>query len=115
MRNTHPLTPRQKETLLLVLSTICFRQRPPTYREMAAHLGIVSPNAIACLIDALADKGWLEREQAHDSAQTALRVLGVRCYVKAARGLALVLDDSEQGWRLAQLLSGTIALAEDAT
>lgn len=52
------LTPRQEQ----ILAYLCTRRFPPTIGEIAAEFGIKSPNGVICHLQALARKGYIERD-----------------------------------------------------
>jgi SOS-response transcriptional repressor LexA len=108
------LTDRQREVLLFVLASICERQRPPTYREICAELGIGSTNGATYHLTALARKGFIDGLTCiNDGPVTSasIRVLGCR-FIKVPVGLAIVPTDTPEGWRLADVLWGGIGLPE---
>ena len=55
------LSPRQKEVLEYIISTITRRNMPPTYREIGDALGIASTNGVSDHVKALIRKEYLER------------------------------------------------------
>ncbi|MFT4974443.1 MAG: repressor LexA, partial [Myxococcota bacterium] len=57
------LSPRQRDVLDFVQSTIAQRSIPPTYREIGDALGISSTNGVADHIKALVKKGYLKKAQ----------------------------------------------------
>lgn len=63
--NELPLVKKPSRRQAMVLAFIRDHQRnhgyPPTHREIAAHMGIGSTNAVADHLRALQRKGWLER------------------------------------------------------
>jgi repressor LexA len=54
------LTDRQKELLSFITRQIREHSLPPSLSEMAEHLGVKSKNAVAKLLDALEDGGYIE-------------------------------------------------------
>src|SRR5262245_60908126 len=95
------LTDLQADCIRSIAAYLARRRRPPTVRELMSDLGNPWPHAVAGLLDRLVVKGWLVR----------------RC--KQARGLALagtsfvphrrpplLLLDTPEGWRLADVLVG---------
>ena len=56
----HDLSPRQRDVLDFIWSTLSHRQVPPTYREIGDALGIASTNGVFKHLDALAKKGAIE-------------------------------------------------------
>jgi len=60
---TAVLTPRQQEILSFIAAETSRRGIPPTVREIAAHLGVSSPNGVWQHVKALQDKGFLKKEQ----------------------------------------------------
>ena len=61
MRTTHatPLTARQAEVLAVFRRILQETGRPPTVRELGAHLGLMSPHGTMCHLLALVKKGKL--------------------------------------------------------
>lgn len=56
-----PPTPRQLELLAFITQRQAVGQAYPSYREMGAHMGIKSTNAVSDLLMALEEKGLLRR------------------------------------------------------
>jgi repressor LexA len=57
----HDLSPRQRDVLDFISSTLAHRQVPPTYREIGDALGIASTNGVADHVKALIKKGYLKK------------------------------------------------------
>jgi SOS-response transcriptional repressor LexA len=55
------LTKRQEDTLLVIRTLITTNKRSPTLREIGNSLGISAP-AAKKHVDALEEKGYIERE-----------------------------------------------------
>lgn len=55
------LSPRQRDVLDFIQSTISQRSIPPTYREIGDALGISSTNGVADHVKALIRKGYLKK------------------------------------------------------
>lgn len=55
------LSPRQRDVLDFIQSTIAQRSIPPTYREIGDALGISSTNGVADHVKALVRKGYLKK------------------------------------------------------
>ncbi len=55
-----PLTPKQALALAWIAAFIAEHRVPPTYREIAAGLGLKSGNAVHWLVQALVTKGAIE-------------------------------------------------------
>jgi len=55
------LTDKQKKALAFVQSEIRSHGRPPTLREVGAHIGVSSTNGVRYLLDTLVRKGYLSR------------------------------------------------------
>lgn len=51
------LTKRQQEVLAYLKANA---DAPPTYREIAFHLGFSSPGNVADIIQRIVSRGWLE-------------------------------------------------------
>ena len=58
---TQPLTKRQQEVYEYISQNINFYG--PTVREIAAALGIKSPNGVVCHLAALEKKGYISRRK----------------------------------------------------
>ena len=56
-----PLTDRQQKVLDFITSFIQANSFPPTWRDIAAHLGITSTFGVNRHLDALEKKGWIKR------------------------------------------------------
>lgn len=69
------MTPRQKEIYDFIVQQICDVHRPPTVREIAAEVGIASPNGVIGHLRALEKKGL------------------IRTTPEKARGIAVVAQD----------------------
>lgn len=57
------LTARQYQVLDFLRQFSEERQRPPTYREIAAHFGFSSLNSVRDHLNKLTKWGWIERER----------------------------------------------------
>ena len=57
----HDLSPRQRDVLDFISSTLAQRQVPPTYREIGDALGIASTNGVADHVKALIKKGYVRK------------------------------------------------------
>jgi repressor LexA len=57
----HDLSPRQRDVLDFISSTLAHRQVPPTYREIGDALGIASTNGVADHVKALIKKGYVKK------------------------------------------------------
>lgn len=57
----HGLTERQKTILEIIAENVEMYGYPPSYQELADRLGISSKNAIKKHVDALVNKGYLEK------------------------------------------------------
>ncbi|HXE73488.1 MAG TPA: transcriptional repressor LexA [Candidatus Nitrosotenuis sp.] len=64
------LSPREREILTCILDALRRRGYPPSVREIAAQVGLSSPQAVQRHLDALERKGLIQR----DSKARALRV-----------------------------------------
>ena len=58
--NQPPLTEKQKATLDYLVSFIKENLFQPSFREIALHLEVSSPNAAKYHLEALERKGWLQ-------------------------------------------------------
>jgi SOS-response transcriptional repressor LexA len=63
MKSSKELTPRQAEVFAMMRRYERDNKRPPTFREMAAALGIKSLNGVTCHLKALQLKGVVERSK----------------------------------------------------
>jgi len=62
-----PLTPKQKEVLDYIVSFINEHGYPPSFREIAAGLGLASPSTVHVHIQALRERGFLRGSGAASS------------------------------------------------
>lgn len=60
MTNKQKITSRQQELLDFIIKQIRDTQIPPSISEMATHLKVKSKNAVAKLIDALEESGYVK-------------------------------------------------------
>lgn len=73
--DTRPaLSPRQREALEIIRAYVAEHGYPPSLREIAARMGIRSPNGVLDHVRALAKKGYIERGEGKQSR--GLRVVG---------------------------------------
>lgn len=63
------LSPRQKDVLDFISSTLAQRHIPPTYREIGDALGIGSTNGVADHVKALIKKGYLKKAETEGAAR----------------------------------------------
>jgi len=56
------LTPRQRQVLDFLRQFSDANQRPPTHREICAHLGTTSTNGVAEHLQRLEKWGWIVRD-----------------------------------------------------
>lgn len=75
------LTPRQKQILSFIDDYLTMWGTPPTFREIGAEFGIVSPNGVECHLRALEKKGAIDRVR---NQSRSIRV------ARKFRGLAVV-------------------------
>lgn len=66
------ITPRRAELLRFIIREQQSKGRPPTRREMGAHLGL-SINAVCELVDKLQRHGFIERKDGSPRALVVLR------------------------------------------
>jgi len=110
VRDHWGLTPRQGELLAVIIRSVLDRGRPPSYREIAGALGFAGVGeAVASHLRPLARKGWVEWREGVGTARR-LRVRGARWRAAGGGRLRLVLLDTREGCRLADWISGKIAL-----
>ncbi len=102
------LTPRQTEWVLAIAAHLTKHRRPPTYVELGAAMGTGGTNAVKSTLDALEAKGWLCRTP-YESRSIVL----AGCRVRPVGRPALEFLDTPEGWALADLLVGPIALAKE--
>jgi SOS-response transcriptional repressor LexA len=76
-----PLTDRQAELLALIRRYWLEHQRPPTYRELAAGLGGVQPNAVVQHLKILVRKGAVEWQP---ESSRGIWPAGLRARIRAA-------------------------------
>lgn len=58
-----PLTERQRHVLAVIGARISEEGRPPTLREIGQELGIASTNGVRDHLQALIDKGYIQRDE----------------------------------------------------
>ena len=75
MNDQRQLTPRQKEVLEYIQAETDARQRPPTVREICAHLKLSSPGTVHDHLAALERAGWIERGRCQARSIRLLRRL----------------------------------------
>jgi repressor LexA len=73
------LTKRQEKIYRFIRRNIQRLHRSPTYREIGREFGITSPNGIACHIEALSKKGWVEVD---DRDWFGIRLTGVKVTIE---------------------------------
>jgi len=57
-----PLTPRQQQVVEFIVAYSKERGRAPSYREIAAHLGVASVHTVHCHVTSIERKGRIRRE-----------------------------------------------------
>lgn len=57
-----PLTDRQSQVLAFIIDAISSKGYPPTMREIATAVSLVSPSSVKYQLNALVDKGYLRRD-----------------------------------------------------
>jgi repressor LexA len=70
------LTPRQQKVLEFIGRHLRQQGFPPTLRDIAAHLGIVSTFGVTRHLDALEKKGWIRRQAGGSRGITLLPQAG---------------------------------------
>ena len=73
-----PLTPRQAECFAVICSHWVEFLAPPTVRELAKALEIVSPNGVMRHLSKLEQKGWITRTA---SITRGIEIVGLRAVV----------------------------------
>jgi len=90
------LTDKQRDCLNFIRRTIDRTGAPPTYREIGAHMGIGSTNAVTDHLDALEKKGFISRDPYKARTIRLTSHVDIRARVrKLERGLAEALDGFE--------------------
>ncbi len=85
-----PLTERQREILDFILGMIAQEGRFPSYREIGAHFGLTSPATVSQHLEALANKGALERRGRFYAPAEAIRMdRGLPIVGRVAAGLPI--------------------------
>jgi SOS-response transcriptional repressor LexA len=77
-----PLTDRHRAVWEFIAGRLAARGASPSYREVMAAFGIASPNGLACHLDALVKKGWLEVGSAMEAR--SFRVPGLAAFLAPA-------------------------------
>lgn len=94
------LTPRQRQLLDFITEFLRQRGYPPSIREMAVALGARYPNAIADLLRALEQKGYLRRDGSARARAISLRqparaaVLEVPLLGRVTAGLPVLSEEN---------------------
>jgi repressor LexA len=98
------LSPRQRDVLDFISSTLAQRGLPPTYREIGDALGIASTNGVADHVKALVRKGYLKKDrdgaargiQLTEKAGPAQRgdVVSVPIVGHVAAGMPILADEN---------------------
>lgn len=103
------LSPRQREILEFIVTTVEQRGVPPSYREIGAALEIGSTNAVSDHIKALMKKGYLERVGAPGNPRSVKptvqatgvvdedRSVGVPIIGRIAAGTPLLAEQNYEG------------------
>jgi LexA DNA binding domain len=81
-----PLTDRQQQILDHIREHLRRHCRPPTVPEIAVALDFPSPNGVTCHLEALARKGWIEKDMA---ASRGIRLTTAALQATGDGGLAL--------------------------
>lgn len=102
IRDEYGLTARQREALVRVIRHLLEKQCFPSLSDLEPLMGMASKSGSLIHLNALARKGWIEREE---RSARGIRLRGCR--------LRLVCDDSAEGRRLAALLRETGLLEEE--
>lgn len=74
MKKLTPITPRQKETLEIIIRLTKENSYPPTIPEIKDELGVKSTFAVRTHVLELIRKGYLEREPGQVRAMKVLKV-----------------------------------------
>lgn len=82
-----PLTPRQHQIYTALVRFIADHGQVPTIREIAALVGISSPNGVVVQLQAIHRKGWVEFIR--DGTARNLRVPELDAALKAAAAALL--------------------------
>jgi SOS-response transcriptional repressor LexA len=70
-----PTTARQRQLAAFILEFGESKGYPPTLREMGAHLGIRSTNAVTDLLNRLECRGWIERPGRIEGGRVCARAI----------------------------------------
>ena len=74
MTERQPLTDRQRAVYDFIRDHIREHHNAPTMRQIISHFGMKSPNGAMCHLNALEQRGWIEREH---YASRGIRLKGV--------------------------------------
>src|SRR5262245_14223383 len=99
------LTDLQAACVRSIAAYLARRRRPPAVRELMSDLGNHWPHAVAQRLDRLVVKGWLVR-RCGQARGLALAGADFRPH----RRPPLLLLDTPEGWRLADVLVGTLGV-----
>lgn len=81
-----PMSPGQRRIFKLIVRRFGEQMRFPTYKEIAAELGIAGPNAVFTAVHALMKKGYIVRDDG--TGKQAARSLRIPELQKAVRDAA---------------------------
>lgn len=107
------LTPKQRETFLLVTDYWFEHGRPATLRELCTALNITSLNGVVCHLRALVNKGYIERVTESDASRHAMyrpvrpevraRITPALVQIGTTGGLASMTPTEYRAWLCEQL------------
>ncbi len=105
-RKQRPPTKRQLQVVEFIIEEIRLRNRPPTLREIGAHLNIGSTNAVRSLLTALEKKGYVRRRPYLSRGIEMLKtpnnmeiggVVNIPIVGRVAAGLPLLAEENIEG------------------
>lgn len=94
-----PLTPRQREILDYIITSIRDRDRFPSYREIGRRFRLTSSATVSQHLDALTKKGVLTRAGKQLMLAPECRpIRGVPIVGRVAAGLPITAVENREGW-----------------
>jgi repressor LexA len=94
-----PLTPRQREILDYIITSIRDRDRFPSYREIGRRFRLTSSATVSQHLDALTSKGVLTRMGKQLMLSPEHRpIRGVPIVGRVAAGLPITAVENREGW-----------------
>lgn len=103
------LTKRQWQVYSLILENFLEFGRMPTIRELGEALDIASPNGIISILNPLAKKGWIVRQEKMSRAVDLLNLRPAMVLVEGNRKLEMTLRQAKLLPPLPEPIQGEMA------